>query len=109
MVVMGCFGCAGTLAGLDSGKANVVDQPVLTDWKFDLFGGFSADPILDVSFGWLLTLSVALLYVIAIEIGPSASIDMFYMTSALDCKGKLGNVANLEEENVTSWKHECIT
>ena len=108
-VVIGCFGCAGAFAGLGLAKANVVDQLVLTEWKFASFGEVFTAPMLDVSFGWVLTLSVALLYVIAMEIGPSGSMERFYMASASSRKGKSDNVANLEEENVASWKHECIT
>ena len=42
-VVIGFFGCAGALVGLGFGKAKVVDQLVLTDWKLGLFGELFAD------------------------------------------------------------------
>lgn len=71
VVVLGFFGCVGALAGLGLGKANVVDQLVLTDWTNGSFGAFAGDFLLNVSFGWVPTLSVAVLYVMAMEIGPS--------------------------------------
>lgn len=82
VVVFGFFGCAGALVGLGLGKDNLVDQLVLTDWIFGSFGDFFVDPLLDVSFGGVPALSVAVLYVMAMEIGPSGSIERFYVALA---------------------------
>lgn len=89
VVVLSFFGCTGALFGLGLGKASVVDQFVLTDWTVGSFGGLFADPLLEVSFGCVLTLSVAVLYVIAIDIGPSGSMERFCTSFSNKLQGKM--------------------
>lgn len=101
-------------------SASLVDQSVLTLWMLELPRGFLGSallasrappwgPLARGSEMLSAVPSVGVLYVIAIEIGPSGSIERSYPVLGTCYEGIRDGTTNLEKENVSSWKHECVT